>query len=199
MHRQGKWSAPHFTAKARIMDYAKEMYPDMIGVFPSVCAFYTNWIERIRPKYAACTGLPSLLKFGAVTPDARCLHDASSYKHSTCLYCVMADCLLLDHHCCTASDCRLRSTACDRRDEQGVLVFSMPFRGDAVMPWVNPMTALGPVGARSTRRSCYTFAADTFSEPRNTSFAEVCASVSPARLWTLARNATAACPSRPAA
>lgn len=44
--------APHFTAKARIMDYAKETYPEMICVFPSVCAFYTNWIERTPPKYA---------------------------------------------------------------------------------------------------------------------------------------------------
>ena len=58
LHPQGKWSAPHFTAKARIMDYVKEQHPDIIGVFPSVCAFYTNWIERIPPKCAACTGLP---------------------------------------------------------------------------------------------------------------------------------------------
>ena len=35
------------------MDYAKETYPGMICVFPSVCAFYTNWIERTRPKYAS--------------------------------------------------------------------------------------------------------------------------------------------------
>ncbi len=41
----------------------------------------------------------------------------------------------------------LQSVACARKDEHGVLVFSMPFRGDALMPWVNPMTALGPVGA----------------------------------------------------
>ena len=32
------------------MDYVKEAHPAMIGIFPSPCAFYTNWIDRLPPK-----------------------------------------------------------------------------------------------------------------------------------------------------
>jgi len=37
---------------------------------------------------------------------------------------------------------------CDRKAENGDLVFAIPAaRGDVPQPWVNPFTALGPVGA----------------------------------------------------
>ena len=42
------------------------------------------------------------------------------------------------------------SVAIDRKDENGDLVFAIPAaRGDVPQPWVNPFTALGPVGAWS--------------------------------------------------
>ena len=33
-----------------------------------------------------------------------------------------------------------------RAGEDGVLTFSLPLSGDTLMPWVNPLTAMGPVG-----------------------------------------------------
>ena len=47
---QGKWSAPHFTSKARVMDYVKEKHPGLIGIFPSPSAFYTNFVDRAPPR-----------------------------------------------------------------------------------------------------------------------------------------------------
>ena len=32
-----------FTDKARIEEYIKEKHGDMIGVFPAIAGFYTNW------------------------------------------------------------------------------------------------------------------------------------------------------------
>ena len=52
---QGKWSAPHFTSKAQVMDYVKAAYPAMISIFPTPCAFYTNFVERARPRCAKRT------------------------------------------------------------------------------------------------------------------------------------------------
>ena len=36
-----------------------------------------------------------------------------------------------------------------RKDENGVLVFALAARGDLPRAWVNPYTAMGPVGAMS--------------------------------------------------
>jgi len=32
-----------FTDKARIEEYIKEQHGDMIGIFPAIAGFYTNW------------------------------------------------------------------------------------------------------------------------------------------------------------
>ena len=40
----------------------------------------------------------------------------------------------------------LELIAC-RKDEDGVLVFNGPFDSDVPLPWCNPFTAMGPVGA----------------------------------------------------
>jgi len=49
---QGKWDVPHFTAKAHVADYVREKHAGMISIFPSVAAFYTNFLEYARPKCA---------------------------------------------------------------------------------------------------------------------------------------------------
>ena len=41
------------------------------------------------------------------------------------------------------------SADCGRKGEDGVLTFAMAIRGVARFPWINPMTATGPVGASS--------------------------------------------------
>ena len=33
-----------------------------------------------------------------------------------------------------------------RTDGDGVLIFSLPMSGDTVLPWCNPLTAMGPIG-----------------------------------------------------
>ena len=49
---QGKWDVPHFSAKAHVADYIREKHAGMISIFPSVAAFYTNFLEYARPKCA---------------------------------------------------------------------------------------------------------------------------------------------------
>ena len=83
---QGKWDVPHFTAKAHVADYVTGKHTGMISIFPSVAAFYTNFLEYARPKCAAlpCAGHPfalpqgeSLLLSSSVPCCTRVLHQSN--------------------------------------------------------------------------------------------------------------------------
>ncbi len=155
---QGKWDVPHFTAKAHIADYVREKHAGMISIFPSVAAFYTNFLEYARPR---CAPLP------APTPSC-CFRRKLSRCRRACkpsctgselrcaffpgaLSCVNASCRLPTHEQKAALNTWINHKAerCGRKGEDGVLTFAMAIRGDARFPWINPMTATGPVGAFS--------------------------------------------------
>ena len=48
---------PPFTDKARTVDYIKANHSGMIGVYPSVAGFYTNWADISRPRYFSSDNL----------------------------------------------------------------------------------------------------------------------------------------------
>ena len=56
--RQGKYNVPPFQDKARVADYVTATHSSMIGIYPAVGGFYTNWADMSRPK-CACLHLPA--------------------------------------------------------------------------------------------------------------------------------------------
>ncbi len=46
-----------------------------------------------------------------------------------------------------AGSARRRGTRCCRKDDDGTVVFNVPFDPAVPLPWANPFTAMGPVGA----------------------------------------------------
>lgn len=44
---------PYFTAKARVMEYVIDKYPEMASVFPSPAYFYTNFMQYYHPMCGA--------------------------------------------------------------------------------------------------------------------------------------------------
>ena len=50
-HLQGKYVVNTFTDKARIEEYIKQTHGRMIGIFPAVAGFYTNWVSLNAPRY----------------------------------------------------------------------------------------------------------------------------------------------------
>ena len=62
---QGKYSLPHFSSKAHVMDYVEEKHRDMIGIYPAVACFYTNLIEYMPPRRASIVRIPQNILAGS--------------------------------------------------------------------------------------------------------------------------------------